>query len=83
MLVKQKSLSHSCEKGFIVICYLYFSFRYMRQAFSHRNPGMIIIDRIIIKPSSRINLSSRFCYFVAAKLYTPDKLTKQMVLFLK
>lgn len=57
MLVKQKSLSHSCEKGFIVICYLYFSFRYMRQAFSHRNPGMIIIDRIIIKPSSRINLS--------------------------
>ena len=43
-----------CEKGFVVICYYYFCFlfRYMRQAFSHRNSGMIM--EIIIKPSSRI-----------------------------
>lgn len=53
----------------------------MRQASSHRQSGMIM--EIIMKPCSRINLSSRFCYFVAAKLYTPDKLTKQMALFLK
>ena len=53
----------------------------MRQASSHRQSGMIM--EIIMKPCSRISLSSRFCYFVAAKLYTPDKLTKQMALFLK
>ena len=79
----------------------------MRQASSHRQSGMIM--EIIMKPCSRINLSGRFCCFVAAKvmqtraessllgyaecslpsrfsiakLYTPNKLTKQMALFLK
>lgn len=55
MLVKQKSLSHICEKGF---CIYFNSVRYMRQASSHRQSGMIM--EIIMKPCSRINLSSRF-----------------------
>ena len=48
----------------------------MRQAFSHRLSGMIIIDRII-KPCSRI-----YFLFDGAKLYRLCKLTKQKDVFL-
>lgn len=77
MLVKQKSLSHFCEKGFCIYSYC---FRYMRQASSHRQSGMIM--EIIMKPCSRINLCF-FLRFVPAKLYTPIKLTKQNPVFFK
>ena len=76
MLVKQKSLSHFCEKGF---CIYFNSVRYMRQASSHRQSGMIM--EIIMKPCSRINLCF-FLRFVLAKLYTLCKLTKQNPVFL-
>ena len=62
MLVKQKSLSHFCEKGFCIYSYC---FRYMRQASSHRQSGMIM--EIIMKPCSRINLCF-FLRFVLAKV---------------